>query len=100
MLNDSTGWSTIEAHTGKRSLEIINIGGADAYWQGEPIVFNTSTQAFSATVWTKAKEVKIKKEKYQLAFNVFVKGLMKRVYVNILASKTDWQKIPQKFIFV
>lgn len=71
-LNDITGWTPDESHSGKHSLKIENIGRSDAHWVGEPIVFDKSIQGFNASVWTKAKDIN-SGGKYQIAFDVFLK---------------------------
>jgi hypothetical protein len=100
LLNDSTGWVTDEAHTGKRSLKIVNISGTDAYWKSDPIVFKEPANAFEASIWAMSKDVKSNEGKCQLAFDVLLKeyGTI-RVFTNIPTNKTGWQLISQKFTF-
>ncbi len=103
-LNDVTGWDTEVTHNSAHSLKIENIGGTDASWKGQPIVFNKPVQSFSASVWSKTKGLKDNKGKFQLIFDVYLKGdsdkeIIQKVSANIQTNKTDWQETSQKFIF-
>ena len=75
VLTDFTGWASDEAYTGKHSLKIKNIGGTDAFWKGEPIMLKAPANVFEFRVWSKAKNIKKKRErgKFQLAFDVYTK---------------------------
>ena len=106
ILNDFTGWATDVAHSGKRSLKIENIGGTDACWQGKPVIFKEPANAFIASIWTKAKEIKDKagKGKFQLAFDVYLKGdnnkeIKKRVFVDISQTNHNWKQTTKKTLF-
>ena len=99
LLNDSTGWSATEAHTGKRSLEIKNIGGTNSYWKGEPIIFKKPVTIFEASIWTKTKNIdhKTVKGKLQLGLDVYLKsGVQKKITVNIAKSDHDWEQTSKK----
>ncbi len=101
-LNDVTGWATDEVHSGKHSLKIENIGGTSAYWEGEPIVFDTPTRLFSASVWSMGKDIKGEKGICQLVFDVvFLKEneAKQRVFVSVPTTKLGWQQISQRFLF-
>lgn len=99
-LNDVTGWATDEVHSGKHSLKIENIGGTDAYWQGKEIVLDKAANAFEASIWTKTKDIKEGKGKFELAFDVYLKdsNAVKRVTANILQTKHDWEKTTSRFL--
>jgi hypothetical protein len=102
LLNDSTGWATDEAHTGKRSLKIVNISETDAYWQGEPIIFKKPVNAFEASIWTKTKDVndKIEKGKFQLVFEVWLEnGIKKNVIFDFVRNNHNWIKTEGKALF-
>jgi hypothetical protein len=106
ILNNFTGWVSDEAHTGKRSLKIENIGGTNAYWQGGPIIFKEPTNAFKISIWTKTKEIKkkSKKSKFQLSFNVYLKGdnnkeVMTKLVIDIPQTNHDWTKTESKALF-
>jgi hypothetical protein len=106
ILDESSGWVKEEAHSGKHSLKIENIGGTDAYWKGNPIIFKKPTNAFKASIWTMAKDIKDEtgKGKFQLAFDVFLLGnqnkeTTKRVSININKIDSKWDNTEKKIFF-
>jgi hypothetical protein len=107
ILNDSRGWSSEEAHSGKRSLKIENIGGTDAYWKGAPVVLRGNANSIKCSIWTKTREIqdKVGKGRFQLVFLVFYKSRgssaekAKTFCVDIPKTVHDWQKTSGK-IFV
>lgn len=106
VLNDSSGWVADEAHSGKHSLKIENIGGTNAYWKGKPIVLKTPVDAFKVSIWTKTKEVlnSTGKGKFQLAFVIYGKNANGReftreiVYVDIPQKNHAWRKTSKKIL--
>jgi hypothetical protein len=106
ILNDSSGWATGEEHTGKHSLKIENIGGTNAYWKGKAIIFKEPVNAFAASIWTQAKEIKDKigKGNFQLAFDVYLKGdnnkeIKERVVIDIAKTVHNWKKTKGTALF-
>lgn len=106
VLNDSAGWALYEAHTGRRSLKIENIGGTDAYWEGKPIIFKQNANAFNASVWVKTKEIanKTEKSKINMVFDIDLEGcnnkvIKKYVVVDIPQKNYNWQKFQSRFFF-
>ncbi|MDD5596348.1 MAG: hypothetical protein PHV82_00300 [Victivallaceae bacterium] len=106
ILNDCTGWSAEEAHSGTRSLKIENIGGTVAYWEGAPVVLRDNANAFKCDVWTKTKEMRdTGKGKFRLAFHVFYKSgnssaeKIRTFCVDLPRTVHDWEKTSGK-IFV
>jgi len=100
-LSDITGWATDEFHSGKHSLKIENIGGSNAYWIGNPIVLNTPIQGFSASVWTKAKNVKDSKGDFSLVVDLYDKNgnIGRNISLNLPKENHDWQQTSGKAIF-
>lgn len=103
LLTDFTGWASNEAHDGKHSLRIKNIGGTDAFWKGEPIILKAPANVFEFSVWSKAKNIKKKTERgeFQLAFDVYIKSDSNRetkkiVLSNISLKDHDWEKTSGK----
>ena len=100
ILNDFSGWATDEAHSGKRSLKIENIGGSNAYWKGTPIILKEPANVFKAGIWTKTKDIKSKRGRFQLAFDVHLKSdKIKRIYINIPQNNHNWEKTEGKTLF-
>ncbi len=105
-LNDFTGWVSDEAHSGRRSLKIENIAGSDARWEGKAVIFKEPANAFEANIWTKTTDIKDKtgKAKFQLVFNVYLKGesgkeIKKYIAVNIPQTNHNWEKTANKALF-
>ncbi len=106
ILNDSTGWASDEAHSGKHSLKIENIGGTNAYWEGTPIILKEPSNAFKVSVWTKAKGIKDKTSKgqFQIVFILYLKNsnnqkIKKRVAVNISQENHNWMETKKEILF-
>lgn len=105
VLDDFTGWATDEAHTGKRSLKIKNIGGTDANWEGKPIIFKRNINALKISIWTKADEIakNMGKGKFQLAFDVYLsvggKAIKKRITIAISQNDHIWKQTTKKVLF-
>jgi hypothetical protein len=103
-LNDSNGWSGDEAHSGKRSLKIENIGGTDAQWIGDPITVDKPLSAFKASVWTKTKDIKGENGKLRLVFDVYLETkdgneVKRTVSVDIPKTDHDWEKAEGNLLF-
>jgi len=106
VLNDFTGWVSDEAHSGKRSLKIENVGGTNACWKGEPIIFKEPVNAFKASIWTKTKEIKDKtgKGKFQLVIDVYLKDdndkeVKEKVIIDIAKTDHNWEKTREAFLY-
>jgi hypothetical protein len=56
-LDTSEAWPNQEAHTGKSSLMIDNIGATNAYWQGKDLKFPKGYNSFDIMLWTKTKSI-------------------------------------------
>ena len=106
ILSDSKGWVSEEAHTGKHSLKIKNIGGTDAYWQGRPVVLTQEANSFEISVWTKTKQIakNITKGRFQIFLLVYAKDIngrevmVKNVVVDIPKVNHDWKKTSKKVL--
>lgn len=102
-LNDVTGWVTEEHHSGKHSLKIENIGGTNAYWQGEPIVFKEPANAFETSIWTKTKNIKENKGKFEIVLDVWTNNNNEekhyRKVINILDIGHRWIQTKGKAVF-
>lgn len=104
VLNDITGWTTEESHSGKHSLKIENIGGTDAYWQGKPIIFREPANAFEASIWTKTKNMKNGKGKFTLSFDVFLKRddgqqVKGKIFIDLPKTDHDWRQTKAEVLF-
>ena len=102
ILDDFTGWVENEAHSGKRSLKIENIGGTKAYWQGKAIVFKQPANAFKVGIWVK-KNIK-RKADLKLILDVYTKGkdgkeVRLRVEKPVQTTKSGWELTNENVLF-
>lgn len=72
-LNNITGWSSDERHSGNHSLEIQNIGYTNASWNGKAIEIKDSYNCFDASIWTKASGMK-GNGKFQLELLIYAEN--------------------------
>ena len=104
LLNDSSGWVSDEAHSGKHSLKIENVGGTNAYWQGDAVLFKKPANAFEAGIWVKTKKILKNKGRFQLVFDVYLEGKDKKeikriVTINLKRNSTKWENQGTKVYF-
>lgn len=106
VLNDFSGWVSDEAHSGKRSLKIENMNGADAYWEGKAVIFKEPANAFKASIWSKVKDIRGKsgKEKFQLEFDVYFKkpdgkNTKKRITIRLPKTNKVWKETKENALF-
>lgn len=100
-LNNVTGWTTEDAHSGSHSLEIKNVSQTDAYWEGASIVPKKSISSFEASVWTRTKNIKEGAGKFELAFDVYLENenAAKRVTIYISQTNHSWEQAKGRFSF-
>ena len=103
-LNDVTGWDTEVTHNSTHSLKIENIGGTDAYWQGQPIELKEPANYLDISFWSKTSDIKLPANgRYGIiletySFNSEGKEVKQSVEVKIPLKDSDWSETKTRFV--